>query len=509
MNVTAGKDFLGGYARRHGCAWFELGDQGASSPDQAKGWYSVGGLPALRFQSWRELPEGVIWWTNLSRAEAWSLGRWSVFKEGALFGPDWPALMTESGHGASDEAVAGAVRAWSETFSRCAEWLSNWASLHDAQNPWDWGEGTLADALAPRFGWVPDAAEEPQPILQAAYVETIDQEMPAHLLAGRRRVTLAFPRVDHSRRLWGTRYPKGEWKEVNAWPRSGEDRLAWVRSQEKPLLVRIRILGWRPGQEAMGALWLGLRGRRFPAAEMGPLWLTGEEAVLLGTFAQLDIDEGFVGNGWTKLPPPEGWSMSSDDPLVTLSWSQALLADAAWRSAASPTRDPQKRRRSWFTSRSVWWRAADRMRCFQAASALHQKGWAILGYGQGQVTLLVDTDQQASPLADAIMQAGLLMPSLIARLAPVTALADHTDMVQVDRWLKQTGGSALPLIDVDRLVAPWPGSAAEVRGVIEPAAQRLFKLSPVPNTAWQSWWSTSLNQQARRSVDRLKARFQR
>ena len=509
MNVTAGKDFLGGYARRHGCAWFEASDSVRKPPDQASGWYSVGGQPAAHFENWRELPDGVVWWTNLSRAEVWSLGRWSTFKEGSLFGPDWPALMTESGHGASDEAVAGAVRAWSETFSRCAEWLSEWASVHDSQTPWDWGDGTLADALAPRLDLVPALPEDPQPILQAAYVEVIDQEMPAHLLAGRRRVTLAFPRVDHSRRLWNTRYPKGEWREIKAWPRSGDERLAWVRGQDNPLLIRARILGWRPGQDTAGALWLGLRGRRFPAAEMGPLWLTGEETVLLSTFAEVELEEGFLGNGWTKLSSPPGWGLSKEDPLVALSWSQSLLADAAWRSAASPTRDPQKRRRSWFTSRSVWWRAADRMRCFQAASSLHQKGWAILSFGQGQVTLLMDPDQSAGPLADAIVQAGLLMPSLIAKLSPVTALADHNDLVQVDRWLKQAGGNALPLIDVDRLVAPWPGTSAEVRGDLEPAAHRLYNLSPVPNVPWQTWWKAVLNKQARLSVDRLKARAQR
>ena len=509
MSVSTSSDFSGGYARRHGCAWFEADAQGNRDPDKASGWWAVGGEDAQRFQSWRDLPEKIVWWTNLTRPEAWSLARFSTFKEGSLFGPDWPALMTESGHGATDEAVAAAVKAWSETFARCAEWLSHWASVHDSSNPWDWGEGNLADALAPRMGWLPSEPEEPQPILQVAYAEGVDQEMPAHLLAGRRKVVLAFPRVEHARRLWNTRYPTGGWREISQWPRAKEERLAWLRAQDVPVLVRATIEAWRPGQETAGALWLGLRGRRFLAAELEPLWLTAEEAILLGTFAELNLDEGYVGKGWTKLAPPPGWAMASDDPLVALSWSQALLADAAWRSAASPTRDPQRRRRSWFTSRAVWWRAADRTRCFQAAWSLHQKGWTVLSFGQGQVTLLIDPAEEVSPLADAIVQAGLLMPSLVAKLAPVTAAADHQNMTQVDRWLKQTGGGALPLLDVDRLVAPWSGAAAAVRGVLEPAAQRLMKLAPLPNAAWATWWKASLQQQARRSVDRLKARAQR
>lgn len=509
MSKAVASGFSGGYARHHGCAWFEADAQGRREPDKARGWWSVGGEDAQRFESWRELPDRVIWWTNLSRPEAWSLGRWSTFKEGSLFGPDWPALMTESGHGASDEAVAGAVKAWSETFARCAEWLSDWASRHDPSRPWDWGEGTLADALAPRLGWVPTAPEEPQPILQAAYAEGVDQEVPSNLLVGRRRVVLAFPRVEHARRQWGTRFPAGAWREIAGWPHAREDRMAWLRAQDMPLLVRAHIRAWRPGQEQPGILWLGLRGRRFPAAEMEPLWLTGEEAILLGTFADLDIDEGFVAQGWERLAVPPGWAMGSDDPLVALSWSQALLADSAWRAAASPTRDPQRRRRAWFTGRSVWWRAADRARCFQAAWGLHQQGWAVLSFGQGQVTLLIDPDEDVARLADAIARAGLLMPSLVARMAPVTADADHQNLTQVDRWLKQAGGGALPLLDVDRLVAPWVGTAAAVRSVLEPAAQRLMAVSPVPNAPWAAWWRSALQQQARRSVDRLKARATR
>ena len=97
MSVRMSPEFNGGYAQRHGCAWFEADAQGRRDPDKVSGWWAVGGEDAQRFSSWRDLPADVVWWTNLSRAEAWALGRWSTFKEGSLFGPDWPALMTESG----------------------------------------------------------------------------------------------------------------------------------------------------------------------------------------------------------------------------------------------------------------------------------------------------------------------------------------------------------------------------------------------------------------------------
>lgn len=502
------EEFIGSYARRHGCAWFEPDSQGRRDPNVASGWWAVGGEPAQRFSSWRDLPDRVTWWTNLGRAESWALGRWSSFKEGGLFGPDWPGLMTDSGHGASDDEVAAAVSAWSEIFARCAEWLAEWASVHDPENPWDWGEGNLADVLAPKLGWVASEPEDLQPILQVAYQEVVDQEMPSNLLAGRRRVVLAFPRIEHIQKIWSTRFPKGKWTPIKEWPRLPEDRLAWVRGQDRPVLARVVSMAWRAGQESPGMLWMGLRGRRFPASEVEPLWLTGEEAAMLGTFAELTMDEGFLGQGWDTLEMPPGWPLSADEPLIGLSWSQALLSVSAWNAAASPTRDPSRRRRSWFTSRAVWWRAADRARCFRSAWQLQKDGWTVLRYGQGQVVLLIDPADAVPPLADAIARAGLLMPALISKLAPITAQASHQDTVQVDRWLKQTG-DALALLDIDRLVAPWAGSAAEVRGVLEPAAQRLMGLSPVPNAEWRTWWDAALRKQARRSVDKLKEQAKR
>jgi len=497
------------YASQHGCAWFEPDKNGRRDPNTCSGWWAVGGSKALRFTHWRELPKGIVWWTNLTREEAWALGRWSTFKSGELFGPDWPALMTESGHGATDEAIANAVQAWSETFARCAEWLADWAYVNTNDKPWDWGEGDLADALASRLGWFSDIPEEPQVIFQAAYSEDVLQEVPSHLLKGRRKVVLAFPRVSYVQKLWGARYPTGPWKEVTQWPHGSEERLAWIRAESRPLLVRISEVTWRLGQETEGSLWLGMRGRRFAAAVMEPFWMTAEEAILLGAYAVLDIDEGFIGHGWTTEDLPPNWAMSSEDPLVSLSWSQALLSAAAWKAAASPTREPNRRKKSAVTARALWWRAADRARCFQAARALHGKGWSVFSYGEGQVTLLIDPTEPVEPLADAIGKAGLLMPALLAKLAPMGASVSHEDWVQVDRWLKRSGGVDR-LVDVDRLVATWAGSAAEIRSVLAPVSERLMALAPsAPNAEWGAWWKTVLNQQARRSVDRLKARAQR
>ena len=96
------------------------------------------------------------------------------------------------------------------------------------------------------------------------------------------------------------------------------------------------------------------------------------------------------------------------------------------------------------------------------------------------------------------------MPAMLAKIAPLPATADHGEVAHLDRWLKQQGGVA-SLIDVDRLVAPWPGPAAQVKAVLEPAVKRLDQLASPPNEAWGVWWKNALRQQARKSVDRIKA----
>lgn len=485
----------------HGCAWFEPDPTTQRrDPNKAGGWWSVGGQPAQRFENYKQLPEKVVWWTNLSKAEVWALGRWQWFKEGSLFGPDWPALMTESGYKATEESIALAVAAWSETFARCAQWMSLWSAKHQPDVPWEWGEGNLPDLLAVRWQWSAQKMEEPQPVLAAAYQEVIDQEMPMNFLADKRKVVLAFPRLFYAQQFWDQRFGKGPWTWLGPqdWPRSTEDKIAWIRAQKNPLLVRISQVAWLPGQHIPGQLWLGLRGRRFAAAEMDPMWMTGEEASTLATFASLVVDEGLIGEGWDTLRAPKGWSFDLQDPLLPWSWSHALLSTAAWKAAGTPTRDPKRRTKSWVTPRSIWYRAFDRDRCFQAARHLHEKGWPIFSYGNGQVTLIVDPHENPTKLIQDIQEAGLLMPAMLAKLKPLEASAEKS-VLEVDHWLKQELGFQA-ILDIDRLVSPWKGPG--LKSLLKEAALELQHLK-APNPEWQRWWLEKLSEQGRLAVNRL------
>lgn len=507
MNASVLKEeCAGNYFAKHGCAWFDVAvDSIKRDPNVCGGWYSVGGEKAQRFSSWKTLPKEIIWWTNLSKAESWSLGRWSTFKDGALFGPDWPAIMTESSKSFGSDALALGLPMWSEIFSRCAEWLASWAAAHDAENPWDWGEGSLADALAPRLGLVPKKQENIQPVLQNAYCEIIEQEIPTKILVGRRKVMLAYPRAEHSKKLWSVPHPKGDWHEYKDWSDDFQDRVNWLKEQRLPVLVRVDSIFWKEGHEANGRLWLGLRGRRFPAAQFEPVWMTGEEAKILNSYALLELGCAYLAEGWQTSSIPEGWSLGSSDSLVNLSWSQSLLSSSLWMAAASPTRDPKNRRKASFSSRAVWWRASDRIRCFLGASKLQERGFTVFSYGQGQIAILFNPDGKPEELAEAIQDAGLLMPELLARVESV-GFTDFNNIVHVNRWLKKVGGSST-LIDIDRLVAPWAGK--DVKLVLSAAAKRLISIESFPSPEWKEWWKDSLKKQARISVDKLSEKMKK
>jgi len=409
--------------------------------------------------------------------------------------------MTESGYGASEESVKLAVAAWSETFSRCAEWISGWVAKHQPDFPWEWGDGNLPDLLAVRWQWSNQGLEEPQPVLAAAYHEIIDQEMPMNFLLGKRKVMLAFPRLSYAADFWNQRFGMGPWNwlEGKDWPRNPDDKIAWIRSQDKPLLVRVSQVAWLSGQHIPGQLWLGLRGRRFAAAEMEPMWMTGEEVSVLATFASLVIDEGLLGSAWGSLASPKGWSFDLPDPLLPWSWSHALLATAAWRAAGTPTRDPKRRTKSWVTSRSIWFRAYDRAKCFQAARFLHEKGWPIFSFGNGQITLVVDPTQNSQKLIEDITEAGLLMPGVLAKLAKPLEEEDVSNAQKVDIWLKAEGGFQ-SILNIDRLVSPWRGQG--LKSVLKNSATRLQQIK-APSPEWQKWWLEKLNEQARMAVNRL------
>jgi hypothetical protein len=474
-------------------------------------WAAVGGEPAQRVHGAQELDPGVLWWTNLTRAQTYMLGRWGGLKDTAFLGPQWTALLDERGqHG-----DAASVALWSETLARLAEWLSEWTRQTTGQTPWQWGDGNLADALADRWGWaqVLTDAPKPQPVLDAAYQESITNVPLGGMAqwAGLHRITLALPRTAHIERLWRERVPAGDFLPVPPalFPRSIEGRIVWLREQRQPLLVRVDRIEWHPGQDEVGRTWLGLRGRRFYSAEPEPMWMTGDEAQLLARWAKFEIEMAYQAEHWVYESPPTIWTNDAlESPLGRHAPMLGLLGHAAWQAVASPTRDPQRRTRAAVTPRAIWQRAADRRMCFDAALPLIAQGIPLVSYGQGCIEVALDPHlpgEAVARLARQVRDAGFVLPRALAQALPLEASASHENPVDVAHWLARVGDPAIPW-DLDRIVAPWLGPSGEVREVLNSAGIRLTRL-PVNdvNPAWATWWRESVRAQLVHATARLKA----
>ena len=493
------------FAKHHGCAWFVFGGDRMRDPNQAGGWASIGGLPAFAFKSWKELPGDVTFWTNLSKAEAWTLGRWSRFKENTMFGVDWTGWLAEQGT-LSAETLPDLVAGISETFARTAYSLSLWCQGRAETAPWSFGEGTLADALAERLGM---GGEEPspQPILQAAYRDIVQMMVPPQELSGKRKLVVSLPRYQHGQALGLARVPvSGQWSllDMGAFPGSPHHAARWLADQTRPLLVKIGEPFWRPDEVERGVFWMGNRGRRFAGAEFEPVWLTGEEALDLARFAEFQLLTVYAGAGWEPYVPSDPFDLSlRASPLAPWANSAQLRAASAWRALASPVRTTARRNKAFVSERSLWMRQVDRRLCFDAAFALERAGFRVLAYGEGQATVLLDPAGDPLQWGRALKAAGWCLPMGLARVLPLSSSESFEDFISVDHWIKRAGGT-VSRWNIDRIVAPWASGSGSVRAVMQKAAKDLLDLDTSEVPEWKKPWTDQLQEQARRSVDRLK-----
>ena len=495
------------YARRHGCAWFVWGAPGTvHQPEHTGGWASIGGEPAFEFHRPQDLPKDVVWWTNLTKAESWSLGRWSHIKHAGFLGPDWLTLMSEWGFPQGIEELKVACSAWAEVLGRLAEWLSRWATRLPATTTgphpaWSWGDGEWHEVLADRLGWV-SPKDDTHPALALAFLDQVDQEIPAMRLDGQRKISVPLPRAEHARRLWATRYPRGSWREVPAqeWAGPPDQVWEWIANQRQPLLVRFDEVMWRPGLEREAMLWWGLRGRRFAAAAMDPVWMTAEDALEMNAYVSAVPSAMLRSDSWTRTDDVPNWSMSDQGPLMDNSIVSGLLGEALWRAAATPVRTSTKRIKSGVSSRAVWWRASDRRACFAAALAFMKRGFTVLSYGQGVVTVLFNpattlmTDWHA-----ALAASGVRVPTMLAAGMPH---ASTLNAASLDVWLK-SASTIEPWLLMDRLLWPWMGPDKTTLKPILEHAMRTLAARPAPSEDWAKEWKAHLRTGAKAAVQSI------
>ena len=506
MNQTDVVDaFKPDLSRKYGCAWFVWGNEGgARAPEKTGGWASIGGDPAFQFHNPNELPKDIIWWTNLSKPEAWSLGRWSHIKHAGFLGPHWLSLMSEWGFPSELEDLKIACSAWSEILARLGNVLTRWNAQHNPKSPakfsahaWEWGDGDFHEVLAEKLGWTTQRVDA-NPILQAAFCDVVENEVAPNLLNGKRKMTLTLPRVEHARQILATRYPVGEFTEVPVaeWAVESEQRWEWLRKQIHPVLLRFDDITYRAGHEAEAQLWWGLRGRRFAGAMMEPVWLTGEEALEMCFHTEATPMVALRSKGWTRLNDVAHWPNPNMGFAYDNSIVGGLLHEALWRAAATPSRTPTKRIKSGVSARAVWWRSADRRACYSVALQFQQKGFTVVSYGEGCITVVFDPKiVLVADWVDVLEHTEVRVPRLLGEnMRPPHDITAHN----IDVWLKSSQ-DIQAWLKLDRLLWPTVGhNAQEWKSVLELALRSLAAVPPPQGLngdeakKWSSQWKDEL-----------------
>lgn len=500
------------FSRKHGCAWFVWGSESTvRQPEKTGGWASIGGDPAFYFSSPDELSKDVIWWTNLSKPEAWSLGRWSHIKHSGFLGPQWLTLISEWGFPAELDMLKISCAAWAEVLARLGNLLSRWNARYvdktkkDNTVSWEWGDGDFSDALAERLNLNTDRSQS-HPVLETAFCDVIENELPVSSLVGKRKVTMSLPRVEHARKILGTRYPVGDFTEVPLaeWSADIERRWDWLNKQTLPVLVRFEDIQYRVGMERKAQLWWGLRGRRFAGSMMEPVWLTAEEALEMHEHTETYPTAALRAKGWTRMNDIEEWPNVPSNFAYNNSIVAGLMQEALWRAAATPVRTPTKRIKSGVSPRAIWWRSADRRACFQVAWIFQEKGFYIHSYGEGVVTLVFDPKTVLNvDWVHSIEHSQVRVPKALAHHMPITK---ELTSGNVDVWLKSTQ-EIDAWLKVDRLLWPWIGSQTKIlKDMLELSLRTLASipapasLSPEERKEWSSQWKNELMQSSRNAV---------
>lgn len=508
---------------KHGCIWFNENELGIRDANNCGGWACIGGGEPFSFKKYNELPLDVIWWTNLNKAESWRFGKVKRFKENTVFGIEWMALINEAGLAKDTKAMI--VKYWSEVFGRSAEWLSRWAKSIDEETPWDWGEGELLDVLKDKMIIVePSETLEVNHVLSKAYYEVVECEVSSEILEGKRNITLSIPRLKHAENILSSKYPAGNWNLIkqNDWPYSFNDKIKWIKDHNLPMLIEIDNLEFTENNQydfSIGEMWLGKRGYKLNSTFLEPIWLTEKEIMELSGIASFEIISAYICNEWQYLNYPKELLNNNEGPLIHWSMTKGLLANATWQALSSPGRDPRTRRKGSYNARSVWFRAVDREISFKAAIKMKLAGYTVLSYGNGQIKIAFDPKGDATRLAVAAKDAGLIIPTILSDKLPdineninSNTANSMKGIAEIDQWIKYKWSlkkkeieNLKPLyIDIDRLVLPWPGSSNNSER-LKNTAMRLISFENRNNkTQSDDWWVKTLKEQASISVQTIK-----
>ena len=358
------------------------------------GWASIGGTPARRIQGISELPNDVIWLTNLGYSAflAAKLNMHANFRNDSWLRTSFEQIATEFGLGrntgkAKDTAEALSLIAHRVVAYSCRE-LNVKVQSH----------GRLNDDYATTMGL--DRCRIPE--VHYSTFETIAGHPSVSVIQpvsfGRgttSSATLRCNRLGYARRMLAQKVPPDTgW--VLAKQKLSE---AELENMEQPFMVRCRITNVKPIMAEALSWGSGSKSIRE--------WLTDVEWRVVRQYADVELraamicEQGYESLGSYAEKLPQG-------AMDELSYSLGLVAEQVW--TALMNKQPRVGRITGFTARAAWMRAIDRMQMFDYAQRMQsRRGVNLIAYGMGNVVVRVP-EGGIKHILDVAMDVGLMPP---------------------------------------------------------------------------------------------------
>jgi hypothetical protein len=254
--------------------------------------------------------------------------------------------------------------------------------LYKMENPLiDLREDQLQDDLRRILPHAPKPQKHMLASLMSAHQAFSSPAWPKEYESDLVTVSIRYNRLEYARKIMATPVPDESWMLGAPTSRGLDDFL----DPSRPCMVEatVELSSTNPDIGALVAFGAS-PGRKTGVRK----WISQPELMWLHRHAQVHVERVYYTAGAKPLPPSAQLSPLLGDPLLDLSYSAGLVAEAHW-SALCSTSYNRATRTNEVTTWAVWLRAMDRALSFSLALAAYEAGFKAFGYGNGGAILSV------------------------------------------------------------------------------------------------------------------------
>ena len=333
------------------------------------GWASVAGGEAKQVQSIHDLPNDVLWLTNLSYTNFYRAGlsRHPNFRADNWLRTTLNQLVAEIGVDPTTTPIHTTVEVVSAIAHRVVR--AAIAQYKVAPTSATLNEDFASALNAPKSNLPGNIVEYFKPIAEHPFVKVIAT---TNYSAACPTVTLRRNRLVHAQQVLSTQVPiDTAWEFEQTVPPDRND--LWLESVKTPFLARCTVSNVNPMIAEILSWGSSSRNIRD--------WLTDIEWRIVRQYSDVTVDSALICKAPAfTLPQLQKLPQSAH---AALSFSSGLIAEQIW--TAMTLKQSVRGDTHRYTAAAAWIRSADRMIMFEYAKKLHSRGVSVMSYGAGNV----------------------------------------------------------------------------------------------------------------------------